>query len=265
MIICDEPVSALDVSVQAQILNLLEDMKARYGLTLIFIAHDLAVVKNISDRVAVMYLGKICEVGTPDDLYATPGPPVHGGAAPLDPRARSHRAARAERPRSRATCPRPSTRPPAAGSAPGARWPRSAARSRSRRSRAVGDGHYVACHFPLLGANAPEATPSRSAPPPPEPTTGSAEGNPMTEPAIEPNRLRAAPMASGRPVSPRALGASKAHLRLDPVTRRALLVEAAAGVFRGPRPERGQLRGGRRGRRGVRARSSTPTSAIAAA
>ena len=72
VIICDEPVSALDVSVQAQILNLLESMKARYGLTLLFIAHDLAVVKNVSDRVVVMYLGKICEVAPSDDLYSAP-------------------------------------------------------------------------------------------------------------------------------------------------------------------------------------------------
>jgi peptide/nickel transport system ATP-binding protein len=75
LLICDEPVSALDVSVQAQILNLLEDLKVKYGLTLVFIAHDLAVVKNVSDRVAVMYLGKLCEVAGPDELFANAAHP----------------------------------------------------------------------------------------------------------------------------------------------------------------------------------------------
>jgi len=75
LVICDEPVSALDVSIRAQILNLLEDMKRRYGLTLLFIAHDLAVVKAVSDRIAVMYLGRLCEVGPTEQLFARPAHP----------------------------------------------------------------------------------------------------------------------------------------------------------------------------------------------
>jgi peptide/nickel transport system ATP-binding protein len=69
VLICDEVVSSLDVSIQAQIINLLEDLKKEYNLSILFIAHDLAVVKNVSDRVAVMYLGKMCEIGPSDVLY----------------------------------------------------------------------------------------------------------------------------------------------------------------------------------------------------
>ncbi|MEO8697143.1 MAG: ABC transporter ATP-binding protein [Acidimicrobiales bacterium] len=72
LLVCDEPVSALDVSIQAQILDLLEEVKDRYGLTMVFIAHDLGVVKNVSDRVAVMYLGRLCEIASPDVIYRSP-------------------------------------------------------------------------------------------------------------------------------------------------------------------------------------------------
>ena len=127
LIICDEPVSALDVSVQAQILNLLEDMKARYQLTMVFIAHDLAVVKNVSDRVAVMYLGKFCEVGPPDDLYARPAHPYTAALLAAIPEPDPH----------------PATRPPApsppsvlGGEIPSPTDPPSGCRFRTRCPRA---------------------------------------------------------------------------------------------------------------------------------
>jgi peptide/nickel transport system ATP-binding protein len=146
-LVCDEPVSALDVLIRAQILNLLEQMKARYGLTLLFIAHDLAVVKSISDRVAVMYLGKIVEIGVTETLFRSPAHPYTAlllQAIPsLDPDAR-----------------RPELL--AAGELPSPMDPPSGCRFRTRCDRAqqrcareepamrrTAAGQFVACHYPL--------------------------------------------------------------------------------------------------------------------
>ena len=156
LIICDEPVSALDVSVQAQILNLLEDLKQRYGLTLVFITHDLAVVKNVSDRIAVMYLGKVCEVAPPEMLYAQPAHPYTRAlldSIPVpDPTA--------ERlPGKLTASDLPSPLDPPSGCRFRTRCPRAEPRCAVEQPviRPVADGQYVACHFPLVGEQAPSA------------------------------------------------------------------------------------------------------------
>ena len=159
VVVCDEPVSALDVSVQAQILNLLEDMKERYGLTMVFIAHDLAVVKNVSDRIAVMYLGKLCEVADPETLYAEPAHHYTStliSAIPVpDPQA-------PDPGRVSTDVDVPSLTDPPSGCRFRTRCP--AATERCAREEpiltAVAPGHYVACHHPVVRRRT-EPVPSR--------------------------------------------------------------------------------------------------------
>lgn len=148
VLICDEVVSALDVSIQAQILNLLEDLKKEYGLTMLFIAHDLAVVKNISDRVAVMYLGKLCEVGPSDTMYATPAHPytkfLLGAALEADPDSPMHNETLGGEP--------PSPLNPPSGCRFRTRCPYATELCATEEPvlRQIGPKHQVACHFPLI-------------------------------------------------------------------------------------------------------------------
>ena len=148
ILICDEPVSALDVSVQAQILNLLEEMKEKYGLTLLFISHDLSVVRNVSDRVVVMYLGKICEIGCSDTIYSLPAHPytrvlLASAPAPASTVDESESAIGDDIPspinpptgcRFRTRCPSAQT----------------LCEEKDPEMQQVGDDHFVACHFPVV-------------------------------------------------------------------------------------------------------------------
>jgi len=147
LIVCDEPVSALDVSIRAQILNLLEDMKDRYGLTLLFIAHDLAVVRAVSDRVAVMYLGRLCEIAPTEALFSHPAHPYSRlllDAIPLpDPDVRPMEGIAVGEP--------PSPIAPPSGCRFRTRCPRADAlcARETPELRAWTPDQFVACHHPL--------------------------------------------------------------------------------------------------------------------
>lgn len=154
VIICDEPVSSLDVSVQAQILNLLEDLKNLMGLTLVFIAHDLAVVKNVSDRVAVMYLGKLCEVSEPDAMFDEPAHPYTAMLLAAIPQPDPE----AELGSGRIDGELPSPMDPPSGCRFRTRCPHAAQRCADEEPemREIAPGRFVACHTPLIGETAPE-------------------------------------------------------------------------------------------------------------
>ncbi|CAH1688051.1 murein tripeptide ABC transporter/oligopeptide ABC transporter ATP binding subunit OppF [Hyphomicrobiales bacterium] len=144
LVVCDEPISALDVSVAAQVINLLQDLQQRFGMGYLFISHDLKVVRQIADEVAVMYLGRIVEQGAPDDLFHTPAHPYTEAlvsAVPTVGRRDRTRIVLAGDP------PNPVDRP--AGCAFHPRCPRATAicRSETPPLRRVADGRLAACHL----------------------------------------------------------------------------------------------------------------------
>jgi oligopeptide/dipeptide ABC transporter ATP-binding protein len=149
LIVCDEAVSSLDVLIQAQVLNLFERLRAELGLSYLFIAHDLALVKQVSDRVAVMYLGKLCEVGPGDSVYREPLHPYT--RALLDSIPSTDPAATRTATTIKGELPSP-IHPPS-GCRFRTRCPRAAERCAAEepQMRELAAGHSVACHFPLAG------------------------------------------------------------------------------------------------------------------
>ncbi len=148
LLICDEPVSALDVSIQAQILNLLEQCRRRYGLTLLFISHDMAVIKNVSDRVMVMYLGKICEIAPTEAIFRRPAHPYTATLIAAIP-AMGRKRHRLKEAAAHIEIPSPLHPPPGCRFHPRCPFRRPQCTRAEPALTTVDEGRQVACHHPL--------------------------------------------------------------------------------------------------------------------